>query len=362
MHDPFAWSFPLGRLFGITIRIHVLFPFVALGMILHAALYKPQPGYVIPEGAWIDVAIVMTILFVSILLHEFGHCFAARAVQGDAQEVLLWPLGGLANVELPHRPRAHFLTAAAGPAVNLVLALVCGLLLLVASDPAYQPPWNPMPSGFPYRNIELKVGLTPWAGGEAASLSPYSLPVWLARICWVNYFLCLMNIVLVGFPLDAGRMLQAALWPSLGYRQATLTAVFAGFGVVIIVGLYAIVWYELLALCLALFIYASCQRQWILLETGGDEGVFGYDFSQGYTSLERDLPASPPPPRKVSWWRRWLQQRAAKRLQREQEQREAEERRLDELLEKLHREGRGALTDEEHRFMKRVSDRYKHRR
>src|SRR5262245_43146936 len=120
MQDPFAWSFPFGRLFGITIRIHWLFPFVVLGLILQAAFYKP-PGltdYKIPEGRWIDAAILMLLLFGSVLLHEFGHAFAARGVGGDCQEVLLWPLGGLAAVELPHRPRAHLLTAAAGPAVN----------------------------------------------------------------------------------------------------------------------------------------------------------------------------------------------------------------------------------------------------
>ena len=48
-------------------------------------------------------------------------------------------------------------------------------------------------------------------------------------------------------------------------------------------------------------------------------------------------------------------------MQRENERREAEERRLDELLDKLHRQGRAALTDEEQRFMKRVSDRYRNR-
>src|SRR4051794_40160744 len=117
MQDPFAWSIPLGRLFGVTIRIHWLFPFVALGWILHVAFYKPYPEYVVPEGGWIDAAIFMLILFGSVLVHEFGHCFAARATGGDANEVLLWPLGGLANVELPNRPRSHLLTAAAGPAV-----------------------------------------------------------------------------------------------------------------------------------------------------------------------------------------------------------------------------------------------------
>jgi hypothetical protein len=127
------------------------------------------------------------------------------------------------------------------------------------------------------------------------------------------------------------------------------------------VGLYAIIYSSVLALGLALFIFVSCQRQWVLVETGGDEGLFGYDFSQGYTSLERDQPPGPPPARRVSWWKGWLQRRAARRMQREQEQREAEERRLDELLDKVHRLGQASLTDEERRFMKRVSDRYRNR-
>jgi Zn-dependent protease len=361
MHDPFAWSFPLVRLFGITVRIHWLFPFVALGLILHTALGKSQ-GSAYPPGAWIDSAILLGILFFSILLHEFGHCFAARAVNGDAQEVLLWPLGGLANVDVPHRPKAHFITAAGGPAVNIVLACAFALLLIFVCKPGYQPIWNPLPEQAPLlRSDAGTVALRPWSGGDPEVMSPYALPVWLARAFWLNYFLALLNIVLVGFPMDGGRLLQASLWPSLGYRQATLFAVFAGFAVVFIVALYAIIQTSVLGLCLALFICQACYRQWVILETGGEEGVFGYDFSQGYTSLERDQIQAAPAVRRVSWWRRWLQRRAARKMQREQEQREAEERRMDELLEKLHRHGKASLTDEEQRFMKRVSDRYRNR-
>ena len=99
-----------------------------------------------------------------------------------------------------------------------------------------------------------------------------------------------------------------------------------------------------------------------LLETGGEDSLFGYDFSQGYTSLERDERVQAGPTRRrTGWWKRWRQNRAAQKLQREQEQREAEERRMDELLVKVHREGKAALTDEERRFMKRVSDRYRNR-
>jgi stage IV sporulation protein FB len=368
MQDPFAWttlSLPLGRVFGITIRIHWLFPFVALGWILRAA-YKPSP---VIEGAWIDAGIFMLILFVSVLLHEFGHCFGARATGGDAHEVLLWPLGGLASVDLPARPRSHLLTAAAGPAVNVVLAVGAGLLLLVCGDRAFQPVWNPLPDSFPSRVDKDHVRLSPWSSPpkvsgqpEEPGPSPYSLEVWLARICWVNYFLAALNLVLVGFPLDGGRILQAALWPSLGYRQSMLAAVFAGFAVVFVVGLYSIVWESVLALALALFIYVACQRQWLVLETGGEDGALGYDFSQGYTSLERDpVQAAPSKPR-VGWWRRWVQRRTAKRLQRESERRESDDRRLDELLDKVHREGQSSLDDEEKRFMKRVSDRFKNRK
>src|SRR5215813_13229843 len=114
MWNPMTWSVPLFRIFGITVRLHVLFPIVAIGLILRAACQKD----VIP-GTWTDVAMLMVLLFVSVLLHEFGHCFGARLVDGDANEILMWPLGGLAAIEVPNTPRANFLATAAGPAVNL---------------------------------------------------------------------------------------------------------------------------------------------------------------------------------------------------------------------------------------------------
>src|SRR5262249_56776641 len=112
----------------------------------------------------------------------------------------------------------------------------------------------------------------------------------LARRVWVDWVLFLFKLVPVRFPMDAGRLLQSALWPSLGYRQATLIVIYAGFVMTVLVGLVSIVYNEILVFCLAAFIYVSCRAQLIILETGGEEGLFGYDFSQGYTSLERDQP------------------------------------------------------------------------
>jgi Zn-dependent protease len=352
MRDPFTWSVPFGRLFGITIRIHLLFPFVAVALILRTAYHK-EP---LPEGAWIDATMVMALLFLSVLAHEFGHCFGARWVNGDASEVLLWPLGGLASVDIPHTPRAHFITAAAGPAVNLLLALLAMLALQIVHEYPLRPSWYPF--AYDGREFSGLVKLHSWHGQETL-VSPYSAASLLAWLFWVNYALFLLNIILVGYPLDAGRIFQSALWPYVGYRVATLYAVFAGFVTMFVVGLYGIVSNELLALCLAAFIYVACKHQWILLETGGEDSAFG-DFSQGYTSLERDelRPAAPPRPR-LSWWQRWQQRRLARRLQREQETREADERRFDQLLEKISSHGKAALTEEELRFMKHHSERYK---
>jgi Zn-dependent protease len=275
-------------------------------------------------------------------------------VDGDAHEILLWPLGGLAAVDVPHTPRAHFLTALAGPLVNLFLCLGAGCALAAFT---VRPPFNPF-----WYPISLKGGeivapdLYNWDGILLTAPGPW--PVLLARFFWVNWILFLLNVVLIGFPMDGGRLFQCILWPRLGFREATRLAIGAGFITMLVVGVYAIVTDETLFLLLALFIYVTCRQQFILLETGGEESLFGYDFSQGYTSLERD---QPPPRRRPGVLKRWLQNRAAQRMQREQETREKEERRMDELLEKVQREGLQALTDEERRFLTRVSARYRNR-
>lgn len=363
MSDPFTWSIPLGRIFGITVRVHILFPVVALGLILRVATHKN----VLP-GTWIDAAMLELLLFVVVLLHEFGHCAGARAVDGDAHQILMWPLGGLAAIEVPHTPRANFIATAAGPAVNLVICAFAVLLYGVLTEWSLRPAWNVMPSQeyggwYPYRSVDPATGtvgqmLLKWDGTPHWE-TQLSVIV-LARLFWISWVLFWFNMVLVGFPMDAGRLFQCALWPRMGFRQSMQVAVFAGFITALVLGIISIVSEELLLLCLALFIYVTCRQQLIMLETGGEESLFGYDFTQGYTSLERDQPAGPRR-RKPNFIQRWLQRRAQRKLQREMEVREAEERRMDELLEKVQRDGLQSLSDEERRFLKRVSDRYRNR-
>lgn len=357
MRDPFLWSFPIGRLFGILVRVHWVFPIVALGMIFR---FTEREGAA--PGVWADITTVVVLLFFVVLLHEFGHCLFAHWMNGEAREILIWPLGGLAAVDIPHTPRAHFWTAFGGPAINLVICFVAALVLAFAFEFSYQPPWNPF---WPSLRGDATgiLPLTAWDGSSAPTNNQVTLL--FARLFFISWWLFLLNVVLVGFPLDGGRMLQALLWPRFGYRQSMTYAVYTGFGVTALLCLVSIGWNEVLLLLLAFYIFTACKMEMFNLEAGGEDSLFGYDFSQGYTSLERDASTEAPPPRpkakKLNFIQRWLQNRATKKLKREIEQREADEKRMDELLEKIQRSGKESLTDEEQRFLKKVADRYRNR-
>jgi stage IV sporulation protein FB len=389
MRDPMTWSIPLGRMFGVRVNVHVLLPLVVIGLILR----------VVTKDTTVTLAeagVMAAIMFVSILLHEFGHVFAVRSVDGDATEVLLWPLGGLAYCDVPHTPRANLITALGGPAVNLLLCVVAGGALLFAG---LVPPLNPLDGGLAYQprmyawrdGVHRTGGVSTYRPPEpvkqeaatqpdvvknpdappAHTITPAptatnpgsGLQLWqvlAGQVFWINWFLLLVNMLLVGFPFDAGRVLQAILWARTDYRQGTSAACYAGFVVMLLLGVYAIVANEVIAFALCLFVYVNCKQQLILLETGGEDAPFGYDFSQGYTSLESGQPPATTPRRKrPNWFQRWRQQRAARRAQREQESREAEERRMDDLLAKVQQQGIHSLSDEERRFLTRVSARYR---
>src|SRR5687768_5564215 len=114
----FFGSAPLGTFFGIHVRIHAtLLWFMGLTILFGMSRGQPWESRVISVGA----------LFGIVLLHEFGHCFACRWVGGEANDILMWPLGGLAFAQPPRRPWPTFVTVAGGPAVNVIICVICGL-------------------------------------------------------------------------------------------------------------------------------------------------------------------------------------------------------------------------------------------
>jgi Zn-dependent protease len=136
-------------------------------------------------------------LFAIVLLHEFGHSLACRQVGGQANQIVLWPLGGVAYVDPPQRPGAMLWSIAAGPLVNVVLVPVF-----------------------------LIVGMFSRASGLAeAAPDAHAL---LRTVALINLWLLIFNLLPV-YPLDGGQILRSLLWFPLGRARSLLVATIIGF-------------------------------------------------------------------------------------------------------------------------------------
>lgn len=298
----------VGQVAGVTVRLHWIFLIWAAFTFFQASRF----------GGLREVSIYLGMLFGSVFLHEMGHCRSARQVGGAAREVILWPLGGLASVDVPGRPLAHLAVAAGGPVVNLVLWLA--LLPFVIS-------------------MDASVGsFLLWPAAE-----PITDPIAIAAA--VNLDLLLFNL-LPAFPLDGGRILHALVWQRSGEGVATRVA--ARSGKIVALAL-AVIWFissDLggLVLAIAVLIWIqSHQMQQMAEETTSSESWRG-GTSSG-----------------PSWWQRqrdhFQRKRQQKKLRREQELRS----RVDALLDKVSRDGIDSLSREERRFLDRASQRFEDR-
>ena len=115
-----GWSLKIGSVAGTAVRIHVTF-LLFLAWIFGVSYVNGGP-----QQAWSGL-LFLVLLFLCVLLHEFGHIFTARAFGISTPDVILLPIGGVARLErIPEQPSQEFLIAIAGPAVNVVIA---GLLV-----------------------------------------------------------------------------------------------------------------------------------------------------------------------------------------------------------------------------------------
>lgn len=327
--SPFHAAVPLGSWLGVRVQLSVWFPVLAL---IFWWKFQLQQG-----------TLLTVLLLLSVLLHELFHVLAARLTGGTADEILLWPAGGLANARPEQSFRSEFLTAAAGPAANLLLCLI--LLPLVWGRGG---PEGPLPPGLlhPFELVHVDLQQTFWSD---VALLAFDL----------NWLLLLINLAPV-WPLDGGQMLQSVL--TLKWVDAE-TARFAALRIGMAIGLGAAVlglMFDLIWLVFAGFlVFCMDLYEFFLLQLSEqlDDSFLGYDFSQGYTSLERSQARERD--RRPGMIQRWRQRRAAQKRQRDEQERAETERRLDELLDKVHREGINALTDAERRFLQKASSRYR---
>ena len=151
---------------------------------------------------YIVAAAFVVLLYLSVLVHELSHSLVARGYGLPVRRILLYPLGGISEIERePETPGREFTVSAAGPALSLVLAGVGYGLMKVVPD-----------------------GTIGW--------------IIVSQFRWANLIVGLFNL-LPGLPLDGGRMLRAIVWKVTG-RPGTATIVAAWAGRVIAVALLVV--------------------------------------------------------------------------------------------------------------------------
>jgi Zn-dependent protease len=198
-------SVRVGRLFGIPLYVHPTF----LLLPVWVAFTNPEAG---PVGLLLLLGWVLA-LFGCVVLHELGHALAARSFGIGTRDITLYPIGGVARLErMSEKPLQELVIALAGPAVNLVIALILAPVVLLNV----------------FASHGLALNLNPDSAGALAVQ-------FLTLLFWSNVGLLLFNL-LPCFPMDGGRVLRALLSMRLGILRATEIAAAVGIVLAVCIG------------------------------------------------------------------------------------------------------------------------------
>jgi Zn-dependent protease len=339
MRETGPWTVSLGRYGGLDVRLHA-----SLFVCAIVTVYVCSQAE-IPDFAQYSL-LALAILLASVLLHELGHLFAALRLGGRADRIVLGPLGSLDLPSVPADPKREVMVALAGPAANLIVIMLVAPPLVMA-------------------NVDMSEMLL-------SPLDPrdlFSGDSWLVGLrltCWIN---CLLLLTLFpAFPLDGGYALAAVLRPVFGGRAAVLivgsSAMLAAIGLLVMAlflphdARLVPTWLPLSLFAIFLF-FSGKQHIESWRPPQPDETLLGYDFSEGYTSLERS--SEPRKESTSSLLGRWIEQRRANRRRRIEQIEADDERRCDEVLARLNEVGMDSLSADERALLDRVSKRYRER-
>ena len=214
------WSFPIGRVSGIEIRLHWTF-FLIVALFALAGAGPDGPG-VVSMLSW------LVLIFASVVVHELSHCFVGRTRGAVVHEIVLLPIGGVSKLErMPERPTDELAMAIAGPAASVGLAALAGLVAL----------------------------------GLGQELLPIDFleGSFVARLFWFNLIVAGFNL-LPAFPLDGGRVLRALLERRYDLERATRIAARVGRAVAIafvVVGIFFDLWIAIIGV----FVYFGASAE-----------------------------------------------------------------------------------------------------
>ncbi len=223
-------SLYLGTLLKIPVKVHWSFAL----LLFYVVYVGQQLG--MSTFAIINFFYFTMLIFMCVILHEFGHALTARQYGIGTQDILITPIGGLARLDrLPENPVHEMIVAIAGPLVNVAIAILIGAYLYFSG------------SGF---NV---------VGEESVVFEYFSnFPVLLL---WLNVILVLFNLI-PAFPMDGGRILRALISMFKGRRKGTQIASWIGRALAVVflgIGLYE---NHLGLIFIGIFVYFAARAEY----------------------------------------------------------------------------------------------------
>lgn len=220
------WSLKIATIAGTEVRIHLTF-FILLVFVAMQGMSGGQGT----SGA-IEAVLFVSAAFFCVLLHEFGHVFAARGYGIRTPDITLLPIGGVARLErMPRKPTHELVVAICGPLVNVAIAgaiwLALGIKVAMTSDLHF---------------------------GQAGHF-------WENLMRW-NLIMVAFNLI-PAFPMDGGRVLRAFLAMFADYGKATRWAATIGQGIALSVALWMLLSKEFhpVLLLIAFFIFMAAGQE-----------------------------------------------------------------------------------------------------
>jgi Zn-dependent protease/CBS domain-containing protein len=237
------WSFQIGRIRGIPIKLHLTFLIILLFVIwLFAVNDFPILGITIGFDAmntstlfkYLLGAIAAVLFFATLLFHELSHSFVAQNYGAKIQGITLFVIGGVSQIEdIPREPRMEAKISAAGPGLSLGIGILSYAVYYLV---------GPVPR--------------PEIGGVTvieATITNAALIV-IGILAFYNILLGFFNLI-PAFPMDGGRILRAAFALRMPYIDATRRAVAVGKSFAFVMGILGLFTFQFFLLLIAFFIY-----------------------------------------------------------------------------------------------------------
>jgi len=226
------WTFKIGKILNIPIRIHILFVFL---LIFIWYVNTSRRGF----GHGILSTVLILLVFIFVVLHELAHSYQAMKYGIKVREIVLLPIGGVAHIEkFPEKPFQEIKVAIAGPLLNFISSGIIFIIFLISG------------------RVEYLMGY---------SITSTNI---IKSLFWINLTLGIFNLI-PAFPMDGGRILRGIFALKMPYVKATRLAASIGQSFALLFGFIGLFFnWWLILIAIFIFMGAGSEEHIVQIRTG----------------------------------------------------------------------------------------------